>query len=216
MKQETAIVILCLLAGHVHAQMHKCVQDGRVVYQQAACADERSATGMRGGTVSDVDAMSRQEIQRAMRPAPGTNHVNAQRSRSSAREAPTEQEIRNMETSANSITLSKREKMIRQAEIAAAKDAAAGGSGRVDYSAVEAEDARSSARRAAAAAQGHERNRAAAAQAAQGPAFDTLRNCTTASCRGHSGADYKPQPSGEFRRNDGARCKMNALGRMDC
>lgn len=197
--------------------MFKCVTPtGGIEYRGSPCTGSTRDAPMENGTYSNVDGMSRHEIQRALRPAPASRQHYQQSQQATDGNVPSEQDIKNMETSASSITLGKREKMIRQAEIAAAKDRRAGGSGQVDYSAVDAEDQRTSARRQAAAANAAAQAKEQMQQATRTFTQDQIRNCTSVSCRGTSGADYTPAPEGGFRRReDGARCRQ-VNGRLDC
>lgn len=102
---------------------------------------------------------------------------------------PSEQDIKNMETSASSITLSKEQRIQRQAEIQAARRCRAGGSPTPDYSAVQAEQERAAARRAAA-----------------GVAPVAVTNCDSAGCWDTNGQRYNRAAGGNFVRQDGAFC----------
>ena len=199
--RNQGVIQIALLTGmsffamSAHAQtMFKCVTPaGGIEYRGSPCTGSTRDTPMANGTYSNVDGMSRHEIQRTMRPAPESRQQYQQQQQASGSGAPSELDIRNMETSASSITLDKREKMKRQAEIAAAKDRRAGGSGQVDYSAVDAEDQRTAARRQATAKAAQPRS---------------LVNCDSAGCWDTSGARYnKSAGDGNFFRQDGKACQ---------
>lgn len=212
------LFIVGLFALPATAQsMFKCVNPaGGIEYRGSPCEGSTRNTPMVGGSYSNVDGMSQHEIQRTLRPRLEPTQQYQQGQQSTGEKMPSQQDIKNMETSASSITLSKRDKMIRQAEIEAAKDRRAGGGGEVDYSAVNAEDQRTAARRQAAVAQSTAQAQAQMQQANRNFTQDTIRNCTSGNCRGASGANYTPAPEGGFRRReDGAKC--NTLnGRLDC
>jgi hypothetical protein len=218
------IALLCFLlcASAAHAQMFKCVlPGGKVEYRGSACDDARQDKPI-NGAVSNVPAipLERATTRQPEATAPSRTVIGGEKPG-----IPSERDIKNMETSASSISLSKREKLIRQAQIDAAKRLRAGGSGAVDYSTVEAEDRRAAARqqaddeakaarRAQAAA-----TAAAAQQAAMQPSNDRLTQCIGNSCSSSSGENYNAVPGlpGQFRRSsDGKGCTATAGGQISC
>lgn len=174
----------------------KCVTSGGAVeYRGSPCEGNSRDSRMAGGTMSKVEGMSRHEIQKALRQNPEPQQPYQQQPEN-GRAVPSQQDIKNMESSASSITLSKRDKMVRQAEIAAAKDRRAGGSGEADYSAVNAEDQRTAARRQA------------AVQATQAAQPRTMTSCDGGGCWDSSGARYnRSAGDGNFFRQDGRACR---------
>jgi hypothetical protein len=127
MKVIVSFAMLALSCA-AHAQLHKCtLPSGKVEYSDAPCADARQATGMRGGTVSGVDAMSRKEIDRAMRSDPKPRAPQATVIGGQHR-GPTDKDIRDLETSASSITKSKKEREFLRAEAQRARAAQESGS----------------------------------------------------------------------------------------
>ena len=127
---------MVLACGTAHAQLHKCVgADGKVEYRDSACDDVRQSAPMTGGTSSGIDAMDPREIQRAQQMM-RAERVQAQgnatptptpASARSGRRVPTEEEIKNLETSASSITLSDKQRRFLQAEVERMKAARAEG-----------------------------------------------------------------------------------------
>ncbi len=222
-KRVWVLALAAMLCAPASAQMmFKCITpSGGVEYRGSPCEGTSRVSPMAGGTISKVDGMSRHEIQRALRQnTEAQPQYQSVQQQETGRAVPTDQDIKNMETSASSITLGKRDKMIRQAEIAAAKDRRIGGSGEVDYSAVNADDQRTAARRQAAAqqaaAQAQEMARAQEQQANRTFTQDSIRTCSFGNCRGSSGADYTVAPDGGFRRrDDGAKCRQ-VNGRLEC
>ena len=190
-----AIAALCAMSPGIQAQpIYKCRQpNGQIEYKNTPCT-ENNAMPISSGSMSTVDAMPQHEIQRLNRPPPPPVYYGG-----SHAEGPSDLEIRNMRVGANSITLSKRERMVRQADIAAAEGAQRGGSGIPDYSAVAAEDRRAAARRQAAAS-------AAAAAAAAKP-NPTFMSCNGNRCSDNAGNSYSRQPfGGTWTRSDGKFC----------
>lgn len=193
MKQRTILTVVLGLAwltvhATAHAQIRKCVTAaGKVEYRQGLCDGQEEHRSLRRGTVNTVDAMPDHEIERILRPPrPPSYEVEAAYGGSGdgGGRAPTEQEIKNMETSANSITVGRRERLVRQAEINAAKDRRAGGRGVVDLRAVEAFDDRAARRRESAAISAAE-TASRDAQQAHG-----VGRCNGPSCRGPDGTRH--------------------------
>ena len=117
---------LALGAGAVQGQMFKCVSPaGKVEYRGSPCDDARQSTGMSGGTVSGIDAMSRQEMQRAQRSDPEPRQSQAATA-SQKSKGPSQQDIQALEVKASSVTISAKEKKFLQQELARAKAAQAG------------------------------------------------------------------------------------------
>ena len=192
------LFIVCLFALPATAQMmFKCVNPaGGIEYRGSPCEGSTRDTPMVGGSYSKVDGMSQQEIQRTLRPTVETTQQYQSGQQATGGRVPSQQDIKNMETSASSMTLSKRDKMIRQAEIEAAKDRRVGGSGDVDYSAVNAEDQRTAARRQA------------AVQASQAAQPRSMTNCDAGGCWDTGGARYnRSAGDGNFFRQDGKACR---------
>lgn len=181
------------LPSNVSAQITKCISPGgKVEYRHGLCEGAAKHGRMTGGTVSTVDAMPDHEIDRTLRPpvsrSPETTYSTAKR----AGRVPSEIDIKNMETSANSISLSERERLMRRAEIAAARDLRAGGSGQLDTSALDAYDQRSAARRAA------------AQRSANNPTHMT--SCDRGGCWDNTGSRYNKAAGGNMFRQDGKFC----------
>lgn len=192
MKQQTISHILfglvwLIACGAATAQVQKCVTaGGKVEYRQGLCDAPAEHRYMQRGTVNTVDAMPDHEIARTLQPPPPPRYDSAAAysDNDGGGRVPTAQEIKNMETSANSITVGRRERLVRQAEINAAKDRRAGGSGVVDLSAVNAFDDRAAQRRQAAAIS------AAASAARDAQQVQGVGRCNGPSCRGPDGSRH--------------------------
>jgi hypothetical protein len=217
------IALLCfwLVAGAANAQMFKCVlPGGKIEYRGSACDDAKQDTPIRG-SISNVPAMPHERTTRAPEAAgPSMTVIGGEKPG-----IPSERDIKNMETSASSLSLSRREKLMRQAEIEAAKRLRAGGSGVPDYSAVEADDRRTAARQQAddeAKAARRTQNAAAAAaaqRAAMQPSHDRLTQCVGGTCQGSGNESYRPVPGStdQFRRwSDGKSCTAARGGEITC
>jgi hypothetical protein len=123
-----AILALALVAGSAHAQMFKCVlPGGKVEYRGSACDDVRQDTPIHGA-ISNVPAMPQRDIEQATRaqPAPAGPSMTIiggeQR-----RGVPTDRDVKNLETSASSVTMGQKEKRFLQDEVRRAKLARDGG-----------------------------------------------------------------------------------------
>jgi hypothetical protein len=127
MKRSMLILLLLAGAAQAQAQMFKCVlPSGKVEYRGSQCDDTKQSAPIHGA-VSDVPAMPAREMQRAQQarraePEPGPQMTVIGRSPSSRR-VPTEQEIKNLETSASSITIGEKERRFLQDEVRRAKAA---------------------------------------------------------------------------------------------
>lgn len=203
---------LLLLAAAAHAQVFKCPgPDGRTIYSDRACGASQQVVdpnALRANTLPTAPRATgaRPRVEPA---GPQAVVINEQRGR-----CPSELDIKNMETSAASMLLSREDKLMRQAHIDAAKDCRAGGSGKVDFSAVDAERRAKDARIAAGIAAGHANAHANAQKGVPPPTRDTLSQCVLGNCQGQSGAEYRPEPlqPGVFQRRDGATCTATPGG----
>lgn len=237
-----------LIVGPANAQgLNKCLNAaGRAEYTDKPCPTHTDRAAMTGGTVSDVQALPKSEINKAMSAA--------RREQSQApagpvvigggvRRAPTAQEIKNMETSASSVTISAKERQFLQDEVRRAKQAQRDGAGYSEQERKALDFARSSqtrvdpadrekARREAeaihlrsgsqavrddvAATKRAEEERAAAHRGAAAAAPRTLTNCDGAGCWDTSGARYTRAAGGNFTRNDGKFCTPSGGGMLNC
>ncbi|MFC7410883.1 hypothetical protein [Hydrogenophaga atypica] len=217
MKTRLAVVALLwccsFIATSANAQLNKCISPaGKVEYRQGMCEGAAKQGRMTGGTVSTVDAMPEHEIQRLLAPERiySSGGVGGYQASQQGRRVPSEIDIRNMETSANSLGLSERERLMRRAEIAAARNLRAGGSGQLDTSALQAHDARRAERRRQAAA-------AAAASAAENhhPTITRMKSCNGGSCFDSQGTRYREAGGNRMVRQDGTSCRQSG-GRLIC
>lgn len=125
--RNIALLLLALTAASAaHAQLNKCVTAaGKVEYRDSPCDDARQHRPV-GGAVSELPAMSAQDIGRAKalmaeeQRGPRATVIGPPPGR------PTEQDIRNMETSASSVLQGRKEREFLQGEVRRAKAAAAG------------------------------------------------------------------------------------------
>jgi hypothetical protein len=116
------VLVLALISGSVQAQTFKCVTaTGRTEYRGSPCDDARQEKAMTGGAVSGVPAMSQREIQQATRAEPAATAPSMTVIGGAKRGVPTERDIKNLETSAGSITLNQKEKKFMQDELRRAK-----------------------------------------------------------------------------------------------
>ncbi len=125
----TAIALLALSCA-AGAQVYKCPDSaGKITYSQSACAGGTRGLPISGGTTSGINAMSQREIQRSMRPEPQPQAPQAPQAfiMGQGGNAPTSQEIKNLETSASSITKDKKERNFLKAEVERAKAAQSDG-----------------------------------------------------------------------------------------
>lgn len=129
MRSTLTAFALVLAAAGAQAQLNKCVNEhGKVEYRDIPCQQGNQQRGMMGGTVSGVQALSEQEIDRAkalsaaeQRRAPQATVIGAGQPGQ-----PTQQDIKNLETSASSVTRGRKERDFMRAEVERAKAAAAG------------------------------------------------------------------------------------------
>lgn len=126
MKAVVAIATLVFVTAS-SGQVFKCVTPGgKVEYREAACDDAAHQKSITHGTTSGIDATSRYEMNMATRPAQTPQApqqpiiIGAPKGR-----VPTNQEIKNLETSASSTTISAKEKQFLKQEVERAKDAQA-------------------------------------------------------------------------------------------
>jgi hypothetical protein len=187
------IAALCCAAFLAHAQVYKCQgPGGKTIYSDTPCAGAGQVLDQARLRSNSLPTPPPKQLQKTVpehaQPAPfvfGGERPGV----------PSELDIKNMETSASSIHLTKREKLVRQAQINAAKDLRAGGSGKIDMTAVEAEDERVAARRAA------------AQQSSQSGRPVSMANCDPAGCWDTSGTRYNRAAGDTFFRQDGRACQ---------
>lgn len=116
------IALLCWPA--VIAQTFKCkAPSGNVEYQQSPCRDARDSQVMGGGAISGIDALSKRDIQHARQLAARERadlaaSLAAQAEQAAAARAaaarPTDQDVKNAETSASSKTIGTKERLFLQ------------------------------------------------------------------------------------------------------
>jgi hypothetical protein len=113
---RTILLIGLLAVGAAHAQVHKCKgADGRTVYSDAPCPGGQllDPAQLRGNTVAPVEVP---------RPAPAQERAAAPAAPVAARPSClSAQEVKNMETSAGSITLDAVEREVRLQDIVRAQ-----------------------------------------------------------------------------------------------
>jgi hypothetical protein len=233
------IAILCflLVANAAHAQMFKCVlPGGKVEYRGSACDDAKQDTPIHG-SVSNVPAMPRQDIRRAVVPTepsgPTMTVIGGEKPG-----IPSEREIKNLETSASSRTLSQKEKKFMQDEVRRAKLARENGAEYTDRDKNDLDYLRSSQTRVDPADRERARQRAeeihmraggdavredvtatrqaeqarSAARRAAAQNQGQLVNCDPNGCWDTNGVRYDRAGGGNFTRSDGKFCTPIAGG----
>jgi hypothetical protein len=230
----TAAVLMTAIFSS-HAQLYKCVSpSGRTEYSQSPCADQRDAAPIRG-SANVINAMPQSEIRRATAPRPPTQGAPAAIIGGGG-QGPSAQDIKNLETSASSITKGAKERRFLQQEVERAKAAGGQYSGddwaalkqtQEQQSRIDAKDrerARIEAesihmRGGSPAVQQqitHEReadqqaqaDRRAAAAARSGPPPEGggFLNCKGNGCSDVQGNWYYPRSDGTYNRSDGKVC----------
>ena len=115
-KLTLAVFAGLALSATAHAGVYKCKDaGGKTVYSDNACGqDKQEVPNLRGNSIKA------ERVERVQRPI----SANSQQTYQSAPEAsvcPSAQEIRNLETSASSVTLKRQEREFMQAEIRRAR-----------------------------------------------------------------------------------------------
>jgi hypothetical protein len=110
-RMRYVVLAIVFAAGAAEAQLHKCVVNGKVEYRDSACDDLKQRAPV-GGNVSNVDAMSRsdvnrvkEETRREMRQQPTAAVIGG-----GATANISEQDIKNLETKASSKYISQKER----------------------------------------------------------------------------------------------------------
>jgi hypothetical protein len=108
--------------------IHKCkAPDGSTVFQDVACASQGEVIAVNPASGRADPAAAQAARQRVQSPRSGqtaqptASKLRSPRAPTHAGRCPTAQEIRNMEVSANSITLDKSEKLLRLRQIGEAR-----------------------------------------------------------------------------------------------
>ena len=216
------------LSATAHAGVYKCKDAaGKTVYSDNACGqDKQEVQNLRGNTM---------QAERVQRPT----YANSQQSQQSASEGsvcPSAQEIRNLETSASSVTLKRQEREFMQAEVRRARACSKeGGNYNADdwkriQEAQSAQNNLTSESRQAARASAEGRHALSASEQEQermrtdkliqeqrkaqrqrqaAAQSGQLVNCDQAGCWGTNGQRYNNAAGGNFYRNDGAFCLRN-------
>lgn len=227
------IAAACCAAGVAQAQMFKCVVNGKVVYQQSACQDERNERGI-GGTTTTIDAMPQREINRV------NNRAAQERARDertpkmsviggSRPATPSDQDIKNLETSASSKTISDKERKFLQQEVERARAAQQGNGSYTQKNLEQLKDAQSAQNRidprdreqARTAAENIHINKGSAAvqdEVVQSRQAEEARkearraavitSCDAGGCWGSDGSRYNRSAGDNFVRQDGRFCQV--------
>ena len=227
-KLTLAIFAGLALSATAHAGVYKCKDAaGKIVYSDNACGqDKQEVLNLRGNTV---------QAERVQRPT----SANSQKSHQSAPvggKCPSAQEIKNLETSASSVTLEQEAREFMQAEIRRARACSKEGgnynaddwkriqeaqSAQNNVNSESREAARASAEgRHAASASDREQERMrtdkliqeqrnAQRQRQAVVQSSQLVNCDRAGCWSTDGQRYNNAAGGNFNRSDGAFCVRN-------
>lgn len=216
------------LSGTAHAGVYKCKDAaGKTVYSDNACGeDKQEVQNLRGNTM---------QAERVQRPTTA-NSQQAYRSAPEGSVCPSAQEIKNLETSASSVTLKRQEREFMQAEVRRARACSKeGGNYNADdwkriQEAQSAQNNLTSESRQAARASAESEHARSASEQEQGrmrtdkliqeqrssqrqrqaaAQSSQLVNCDKAGCWSTDGQRYNNAAGGNFIRSDGVFCVRN-------
>ena len=231
-KKLTVIIFAGLaLSATAHAGVYKCKDAaGKIVYSDNACGqDKQEVLNLRGNT------MKAERVERVQRQTSADSQQSYQ-SAPAGSVCPSAQEIKNLETSASSVTLKRQEREFMQAEVRRARACSKeGGNYNADdwkriQEAQSAQNNLTSESRQAARASAEGRHALSASEQEQermrtdkliqeqrkaqrqrqaAAQSSQLVNCDQAGCWGTNGQRYNNAAGGNFYRNDGAFCLKN-------
>jgi flagellar biosynthesis GTPase FlhF len=118
---KLSIALAALLAGFAHAQVYKCPgPNGQTIFSQAPCTDGSLVDRRKPTSTTEQAARAQQRKQQFDPSTAQPEQAPAPQRVAAPNDCPDDQQYRNLQTSASSVTVSKAEQQKRQVEVEAA------------------------------------------------------------------------------------------------